>query len=177
MTKVKIPDEVIAEFIEILEKSRDYQFAIGDKLLDLVEVIGDKNAVMRELAGELHFSPSTLYDYYRIAERWTPALRVEYQFLEWTIYRNANPDDPIDIELLDRAIDEGWTATRFKEEKFPITKDTLHIIEKIRALIKRNWKRFSPLAREELKAIMRRLEQIEMWDNPDIVIERVGEAR
>lgn len=43
----------------------------------------------------------------------------------WTIYRNTDPNDPEDRELLDLCIDEGWNASRLKREKYPDTEDSL----------------------------------------------------
>ncbi len=39
--------------------------------------------------------------------------------MDWSFYRNADPNDPRDIELLNQAIDEGWNVTTFKDIKYP----------------------------------------------------------
>ena len=158
MLKVRITEEVIAEFIELFEMSRDVQFAIGDRLIELVNTHGDKAGIIKELAGELGVSPSVLYDYHRVAERWTPELRQEYQSLDWTIYRNSDPVD--DKELLDRAIDEQWTATKFKEEKFSGMKEPSYIVGKIEAIITRSRQYFDARGQRELDEILQRLKNL-----------------
>jgi len=85
----------------------------------LVETVGfEKTELINYLAGALHISASTLYDYYRISKMWTKPLREQYQYLDWTFYRNTNPDNPEDLALLEQAIDEGWNVSRMKSEKY-----------------------------------------------------------
>lgn len=158
---VVIADEVVNRLIYLMEMARDVQFEIGDELIRLVDIHGSKAEVISYLAGQLNVSASVLYDYYRVAEKWSPAMREIYQSLDWTIYRNSDPSDPDDVELLDQAIDEGWNATKFKEEKYPSMKDPMVVLGKIKALIKRNFNRFPRAIQVELSAIMNRLEQIE----------------
>ena len=102
-----------------------------------MKVTGDKSGTLAYLAGKLGISASTLYDYYRIAKLWTPEYRAMYQALDWTIYRNADPNDPEDRALLDKCIDEGWSSVKFREEKYPALKDPNTIIGKMIALGKR----------------------------------------
>lgn len=158
MLKVRITEEIVAEFIELFEMSRDVQFAIGDRLIELVNTHGDKAGIIKELAGELGVSPSVLYDYHRVAEKWTPELRLEYRSLDWTIYRNSDPVD--DRELLDRAIDEQWTATRFKEEKFTGMKEPGYIVGRIEAIITRSRKYFDARYQSEIDDILKRLRNL-----------------
>lgn len=114
-----ITDEVVDNLIRMFENIRDCQFEVGDYLIDLVEKVGfDKTQLINHLAGALHISASTLYDYYRISKKWTKPLREQYQHLDWTFYRNTNPDNPEDIALLEQAIDEGWNVSRLKSEKY-----------------------------------------------------------
>ena len=70
MQRLKLSESVITAFIELFEMSRDMQFAIGDKLIELVRTHGDKAEVIRQLSGELGVTPSVLYDYYRVSENW-----------------------------------------------------------------------------------------------------------
>jgi hypothetical protein len=161
MLKVRISDDVIVEFIELFEKVRENKFAIGDRLINLVEMHGgDKASVINELAGNLNISASVLYDYYRTAEKWSPAMREIYQSLDWTFYRNTDPNDPEDLELLDRAIDESWNATTFKEQKYPSMKDPKTVFGKVMAMLTRGKKEWRPEIRAEIDSILERLEKL-----------------
>lgn len=115
----RISDEVVDNLIRMFENIRDRQFEVGDYLIELVEAVGfEKSQLLNYLAGVLHVSASTLYDYYRISKAWTPELRLQYQYLDWTFYRNTDPDNPEDLALLEQAIDEGWNVSRLKREKY-----------------------------------------------------------
>lgn len=115
---VQISDEYIDKLIELFENIRDNQFEVGDTLVLLVDSSPDQRTeIMNYVAGKLAVSASTLYDYENTARRWTPEKRAEYASLDWTIYRNSDPEK--DKELLDQAIDEGWNASTFKEKMFP----------------------------------------------------------
>ena len=158
---VVISDEVVDRIVYLMEMSRDAQFAVGDEIISQIKLYGGKKGeVINYLAGKLNISASTLYDYCRIAERWSPEMRLTYQTLDWTIYRNANPNNPDDLELIKRAIDEGWNATKFKEEKYPAMQDISIIVGRIKALINRNLKRFKPSIQKELKGILNRLDTL-----------------
>lgn len=159
--KIVIADEIVERFVLLLEMARDTQFAIGDLLIQQVEQHDNKAEVISYLAGQLNVSASTLYDYYRVAEKWSPAMREIYQSLDWTIYRNSDPSDPNDIELLDRAIDESWNATKFKEEKYNTPRDIVSVIGNIRAIIQRNFKNFDQLTQIQLNTVLKTLENIE----------------
>ena len=125
----KISPEYIDELIGLVEHVRDAQFSIGDALMYIIELHGgQKSKVIKYLAGVLQISASSLYDYHRVAKIWTPDFRQIYQSLDWSIYRNANPNDPEDRALLDRCIDEGWNASRFREEKYPNIKDPVKML-------------------------------------------------
>lgn len=115
----RVSDEIVDNLIRMFENIRERQFEVGDYLIELVETIGfEKTQLINYLAGILHISASTLYDYYRISKAWTLELREQYQYLDWTFYRNTNPDNPEDIALLEQAIDEGWNVSRLKSEKY-----------------------------------------------------------
>lgn len=115
----RLSDEIVDNLIRMFENIRERQFEVGDYLIELVETIGfDKSQLLNYLSGVLHIAASTLYDYYRISKAWTLELREQYQYLDWTFYRNTNPDNPEDIALLEQAIDEGWNVSRLKTEKY-----------------------------------------------------------
>lgn len=159
--RVRISDEFVDEIIYLLETSRDYQFAVGDRLIMLVGMHdNNRSEVIDYLAGTLNISASKLHEYYRVSSRWEPQYREMYQSLDWTIYRNSDPSDPEDRELLDRCIDEGWNSTTFKEEKYPALKDPMNIVERIKAIIVRGRNRFSEKAQARLDDILRELEQM-----------------
>jgi len=154
--KVVLSDEVIDLFIQLMEQVRDNQFEIGDSLISLVAMHGGKKGeVINHLAGRLNISASVLYDYYRVAERWSPEHRVTYQSLDWTIYRNSDPIE--DKELLDRCIDEGWNATRFKEEKYPEIVSPSNLIGRIETYLGKlsSSRTFVPSVQHKLATIVK----------------------
>ena len=170
---VVIPDKIVDLLSAMFEDVRDKQFLIGDQLIEIVKVTGDKSGTLAYLAGKLGVSASTLYDYYRIAKLWTPEYRVMYQALDWTIYRNADPNDPEDRALLDKCIDEGWSSVKFREEKYPALKDPNTIIGKMIALGKRIYEQDTlDIEQREaihkaiglLEEVMRELEVVEFAD-------------
>lgn len=159
--KVVISDEVLEEFITLMEGVRDYQFAIGDRLNQLViQHGGNKAEVIRYISGQLRISPSVLYDYSRISEKWSFEDRAKYQALDWTVYRNADPIE--DADLLDKCIDEGWTATRFKEEKYPTLKEAESVLGRITGIVERYRRILSPDVQKEIDEIMDRLRVVLM---------------
>ena len=151
---VVIPDKIVDLLSAMFEDVRDKQFIIGDTLIEIVNATGDKGGTIAYLAGRLGVSASTLYDYYRIAKLWTPEYRAMYQALDWTIYRNADPNDPEDRALLDKCIDEGWSSSKFREEKYPALKDPSTIIGKMVALGRRIYQQ-DTLEIEQREAILR----------------------
>jgi len=170
---IVIPDEIIDWFAEMFEDVRDRQFAIGDELIEVVKTTGDKAGTISYIAGKLGISASTLYDYYRVAKLWKPEYRFTYQALDWTIYRNADPNDPEDRALLDRCVDNGWNASKFREEKYPALKDPNTIIGKMIALGKRIYEQDTlDIEQREaihkaiglLEEVMRELEVVEFAD-------------
>lgn len=125
-TPISLSDEVINVFVDLFEEVRDKQFAIGDLLNQVIAKTGAaKSEVINYLAGILNVSASTLYDYSRVAEIWTEEYRNEFRALDWTVYRNTDPSDPIDRQLLELCIDEGWNANRLKREKYPDSEECL----------------------------------------------------
>ena len=151
---VVIPDKIVDWFLSAFEDVRDKQFLIGDQLIEIVKVTGDKSGTLAYLAGKLGVSASTLYDYYRIAKLWTPEYRAMYQALDWTIYRNADPNDPEDRALLDKCVDEGWNSTKFKEEKYPALRNPNTIVGRMIAMGKRLYE-YDALEIEQREAILK----------------------
>lgn len=126
---IQISDEYIDKLIELFENIRDNQWAVGDMLVLLVDSSPDQRQdIMNYVAGKLAVAPSTLYDYENTARRWSPDKRKEYATLDWTIYRNSDPEK--DKELLDQAIDENWNANTFKEKMYPALLDPATLIGK-----------------------------------------------
>lgn len=151
---IVIPDEIIDWFAEMFEDVRDRQFAIGDELIEVVKTTGDKAGTISYIAGKLGISASTLYDYYRVAKLWKPEYRFTYQALDWTIYRNADPNDPEDRALLDKCVDEGWNSTKFKEEKYPALRNPNTIVGRMIAMGKRLYE-YDALEVEQREAILK----------------------
>ena len=157
---VVIPDKIVDLLSAMFEDVRDKQFIIGDTLIEIVNATGDKGGTIAYLAGRLGVSASTLYDYYRIAKLWTPEYRAMYQALDWTIYRNADPNDPEDRALFDLCVDNGWNASKFREEKYPALKDPNTIIGKMIALGRRIYQQ-DELEIEQREAILKALNILE----------------
>ena len=151
---VVIPDKIVDLLSSMFEDVRDKQFIIGDTLIEIVNATGDKGGTIAYLAGRLGVSASTLYDYYRIAKLWTPEYRAMYQALDWTIYRNADPNDPEDRALLDKCVDEGWNSTKFKEEKYPALRNPNTIVGRMIAMGKRLYE-YDALEIEQREAILK----------------------
>jgi len=125
--RIVISEPYVEALITLFEDVRDKQLLIGDYLNILINTYdGRKSQVINYLSGRLNVSASTLYDYARISELWTPEHRQRYQSLDWTIYRNTNPNDPEDVELLNLCIDEGWSANKLKQAKYPMTEEGLY---------------------------------------------------
>lgn len=157
---IQISDEYIDKLIELFENIRDNQWAVGDMLVLLVDSSPDQRQdIMNYVAGKLAVAPSTLYDYENTARRWSPDKRKEYATLDWTIYRNSDPEK--DKELLDQAIDENWNANTFKEKMYPALLDPATLIGKaIRMLEKTLEQEIEPVISEEVKQVLKDLAAI-----------------
>jgi len=154
---IQISDEYIDKLIELFENIRDNQWAVGDMLVLLVDSSpDDRQDIMNYVAGKLAVASATLYDYENTARRWSPDKRKEYATLDWTIYRNSDPEK--DKELLDQAMDENWNATTFKEKMFPALLDPAALIGKaIRMLEKILEQEIEPVISEGLKQVLKDL--------------------
>lgn len=157
---IQISDEYINTLIELFENVRDNQWAIGDTLVLLVDSSpDDRQEIMNYVSSRLAIAASTLYDYENTARRWSPEKRQEYKALDWTIYRNSDPEK--DKELLDQAIDENWNATTFKEKMFPALLDPAALIAKaIRMLGKILEQEIEPEIHAQLELIIAQLDVI-----------------
>lgn len=162
----RLSDEIVDNLIRMFENIRERQFEVGDYLIELVDTIGfEKTQLINYLAGILHISASTLYDYYRISKAWTPELREQYQYLDWTFYRNTNPENPEDLALLEQAIDEGWNVSRLKNEKYGINSHDTYILS-LKSLCRRILEKepeFSP-QRGIIEQILSLIEQLDLVD-------------
>lgn len=116
---IKISDDYLNRIQELIERVRDSQLEIGDLLIELIELHNDREGVLKYIAGYLNYSYEMLQEYENAARRWTTDKRQEYPMMDWSFYRNADPYDPRDVELLNQAVDEGWNVTTFKEHKYP----------------------------------------------------------
>lgn len=114
----RLSDEIIDKFLMLSSVRKDTQLQIGDEINREATRQGvETSKIVNAIAGALRINASTLYDYARVSKKWTEKNRIEYEALDWTIIRNA---DPIaDKKILDKAVDEGWNASRFKNEKYP----------------------------------------------------------
>ena len=157
---IQISDEYIDTLIELFENVRDNQWAIGDTLVLLVDSSpDDRQEIMNYVSSHLAVAASTLYDYENTARRWSPEKRQEYKALDWTIYRNSDPEK--DKELLDQAIDENWNATTCKEKMFPALLDPAALIAKaIRMLGKILEQEIEPEIHAQLELIIAQLDVI-----------------
>ena len=118
VTKVVIAEEYVDTVLYYLDNIRDSQFALGDLLVQLVDLHGGYKApVINYLAGKTNRAASTLYDYEAVARRWPKEYRDKYAGLDYTIYRNSDPI--LDEDLLNKAADENMNPTKFKEMKYP----------------------------------------------------------
>jgi hypothetical protein len=136
---IQISDEYIDRLIALFENVRENNFEIGDTLILLVDSSPDQRTeIMNYVAGKLAVAPSTLYDYENTARRWSKDDRVVYASLDWTIYRNSDPEK--DKELLDQAIDEGWNATTFKEKMFPAMNEPFNLVERALRILQKTIK-------------------------------------
>lgn len=155
--KLQISDEYINILIDLFENVRDNQWAIGDTLVLLVDSSPEQRQdIMNYIASRLAVSASTLYDYENTARRWSPDKRREYASLDWTIYRNSDPEK--DKEILEQAIDENWNATTFKEKMYPaLVEPSSLILRAIRVIEKVLQEELPTPVQSEIKAILDRL--------------------
>lgn len=170
-TTLKISDDYISRLQDLIERVRDCQLEIGDILIELIELYEDREGVLKYISGTLNYSYELLLEYENAARRWTADKRIEYPLMDWSFYRNADPNDPRDIELLNQAIDEGWNVTTFKEHKYPAIVQPYAMVGKALGVLQKVELQDARL-KENLNNICERLENlkhlIREYESPSI---------
>ena len=161
-TTLKISDDYISRLQDLIERVRDCQLEIGDILIELIELYEDREGVLKYISGTLNYSYELLMEYENAARRWTADKRIEYPLMDWSFYRNADPNDPRDIELLNQAIDEGWNVTTFKEHKYPAIAQPYAMVGKALGVLQKVELQDARL-RGSLENICTRLENLKRW--------------
>ena len=161
-TTLKISDDYMNRLQELIERVRDSQLEIGDILIELIELYEDREGVLKYISGTLNYSYELLQEYENAARRWTAEKRLEYPLMDWSFYRNADPNDPRDIELLNQAIDEGWNVTTFKEHKYPAIVQPYAMVGKALGVLQKVELQDARL-RGSLENICTRLENLKRW--------------
>ena len=161
-TTLKISDDYMNRLQELIERVRDSQLEIGDILIELIELYEDREGVLKYISGVLNYSYELLQEYENAARRWTADKRIEYPLMDWSFYRNADPNDPRDIELLNQAIDEGWNVTTFKEHKYPAIVQPYAMVGKALGVLQKVELQDARL-RGSLENICTRLENLKRW--------------
>jgi len=161
-TKLKISDDYINRLQDLIERVRDSQLEIGDILIELIELYEDREGVLKYISGALNYSYELLQEYENAARRWTIERRIEYPLMDWSFYRNADPNDPRDIALLNQAIDEGWNVTTFKEHKYPAIVQPYAMVGKALGVLQKVELQDARL-RGSLENICMRLENLKRW--------------
>jgi hypothetical protein len=112
-------EDIILALIDMLEDARDSQFAVGDLLVKEVDIHGvPKSEIFKVIGGALGVSSKTLYAYEATARRWDYGSRQTYKNLDWTFYKESDPNNAEDRLLLDAAIDENKTAGWLMSQKY-----------------------------------------------------------
>ena len=161
-TTLKISDDYISRLQDLIERVRDCQLEIGDILIELIELYEDREGVLKYISGILNYSYELLLEYENAARRWTADKRIEYPLMDWSFYRNADPNDPRDIALLNQAIDEGWNVTTFKEHKYPAIVQPYAMVGKALGVLQKVELQDARL-RGSLENICTRLENLKRW--------------
>jgi hypothetical protein len=162
---LSISDEYIDRLLMLMENARDSAFAIGDTLVELVDLHpGQRTEVMKYVAGKLALSPATLYDYENTSRRWSAEKRLEYAALDYTIYRNSDPE--LNKDLLDECMERGWNATTFKEKMYPDLVSPASMVKRVLGLLEKMLKSDIPYYVEA--AILPMIDQFqELYDQLD----------
>lgn len=121
-TQVKpivIPQEYVDQIIYLEQSITENKFAVGDILVSLVDMYdGRKQEVCEYLQGATALEWKTLSDYETTARRWSPGLRLQYASMPWSVFRNLDPANEKDIELIDHAVDNQLTANKILDIKY-----------------------------------------------------------
>lgn len=116
---VVIPQDYVDQIIYLEETITDSKFAIGDILVYLVDLYdGRKREVCEYLQGTTALEWKTLSDYETTARRWPPDLRQQYASMPFSVFRNLDPANKEDMELIDKAVDNQLTANKVLDLKY-----------------------------------------------------------
>lgn len=114
-----IAQEYVDHIIYLEQSITDSKFAIGDVLVSLVDLYdGRKQEVCEYLQGATALEWKTLSDYETTARRWPPDLRRQYASMPWSVFRNLDPDNEKDIELMELAVDNQLTVNKILDMKY-----------------------------------------------------------
>lgn len=126
--------EYIGELAEALANKRNSQWGIGDILVSMIDNSDmDRPDVLKKIAGEIGEDYDILDDHERTARRWKPEMR--FPNLRWSVYQRADPAK--DTDLIQQAADEGWSPTRFKEQKYPKTVTPFARVGQAKSILKK----------------------------------------
>lgn len=116
---IVIPQEYVDQIIYLEQSITENKFAVGDILVSLVDMYdGRKQEVCEYLQGATALEWKTLSDYETTARRWSPQLRLQYASMPWSVFRNLDPADEKDIELIDHAVDNQLTVNKILDIKY-----------------------------------------------------------
>lgn len=160
--KIKVSDEYVVAIQECLSASRDGLFAAGDIIIMLLEKYDRKDVepVMQYLSGALSVKKKQLYDYANTSRRWSPHQRAAYPKFDWTVFRNSDPVR--DKELLDKAHDEGASASEIKRRLYPNLESPVKLLrDAMSAMFKlMGSNKLPPAFQNELASLYGRLKEI-----------------
>lgn len=129
--KVVVAQEYVDQIIYLVQNITDNKFAIGDLLIDLVDNNdGRKQDVCEYLQGSTGLEWKTLSDYETTSRRWTRELRMQYAQAPYSLFRNADPAKPEDVQWMEDAIDNQMTARRALDLKYGRT-SVLYILKNV----------------------------------------------
>lgn len=118
-TPVVISQNFVDEIIYLQQDITNNKFKIGDILVLLVDTFaGRKQEVCNYLQGATRLEWKTLSDYETTARRWTVELREKYAMLDYSLFRNMNPEDQRDLQMMDEAVDNQLTTTKVLDQKY-----------------------------------------------------------
>jgi hypothetical protein len=118
-----LPEETIAVAIELFDNIKTSQIRFGRYICEIIQTCDTSSGentradVIRYFTGILKASYDTIESYVRTAERFTDEMLDEYSNVAYSILRNTDPSNKIDMELLRDAQEQGWTASHHREMK------------------------------------------------------------
>lgn len=112
-----ISDDYVNAVVVLAEHLREEQFLLGDLLVEIVDNYeGRKVEVCKYLAGCTGLDWKTLASYESTSRRWSEDKRSEYQHLDYSIYRNTDPE--VDKDFLATVIDQNMSTKKALELKY-----------------------------------------------------------